>query len=215
MIEHSPTIGALMTAMHSVQGAVSGVAKDSKNPHFKNSYASLEAVVDAIRQPCQMAGLVVLQAPGEIANNCISVSTMIAHAKSGEWIRSTLQLPMAKTDPQGAGSALTYAERYSLMAMFNLPPVDDDGESAVDRSRNYAAPATNGNGHAPADTDKRIADDLRKRIATAKTNPEIDRVINDPDVIRSFQNLPPVLQKTVTKAVGDRRDQIADLTVAG
>jgi hypothetical protein len=34
-------------------------------------------------------------------------------------------------------------------------------------------------------------------------------------VIRSFQNLPPVLQKTVTKAVGDRRDQIADLTVAG
>lgn len=204
MIEHSPTIAAIAAAMHSVQGAVSGVAKDSKNPHFKNTYASLEAVVEAIRQPCQDAGLVVIQAPGEIANGCVSVTTMLAHAKSGEWIRTTAQLPMAKIDPQGAGSALTYAERYSLMAMFNLPPVDDDAEGATSRTQ---APAST--------TEQRIADDIRRRVAVAKTEADLSKITSDPDTVRAFKSLPPILQEAVGKAISDRRLQLVDTTAAG
>lgn len=210
MIEHSPTITKLMGAMHAVQGAVSGVAKDSKNPHFKNSYASLEAVVEAIRQPCQDAGLVVIQAPGEITNGNISVATMIAHAESGEWIRSAVQLPLAKNDPQGAGSALTYAERYSLMAMFNLPPVDDDGEAAVVRqpARPAAPPPITG-------TDQRIADDIRRRVATAKTEADLSKITGDPDTVRAFKSLPPNLQEAVGKSISDKRLQLIDTMVAG
>lgn len=129
-IHHSDTITKLMGALLKVQGEVEGVAKDSTNPHFRAKYASLEAVHEALRGPLQDAGLVVMQAPGEFIENTLALTTFIAHAESGEWIKSTLQIPVGKQDPQGAGSALSYAERYSLMALFCLPAVDDDGEAA-------------------------------------------------------------------------------------
>jgi len=36
----------------------------------------------------------------------------------------------SKHDPQGYGSALTYARRYSLMAACGIAPADDDGNAA-------------------------------------------------------------------------------------
>jgi hypothetical protein len=41
-----------------------------------------------------------------------------------------LHVPAAKQDPQGYGSALTYARRYSLMAACGIAPEDDDGNAA-------------------------------------------------------------------------------------
>lgn len=123
----------LLKALHKVQGAVRGVKRDAKNPHFKNSYATLEAVTDTIRPHMQEAGLVWLQSPGVIRDGAIEVTTLIAHAESGEKHQFTMEMPMAKRDPQGAGSALTYAMRYSLMAALGLPPTDDDAETAIDR----------------------------------------------------------------------------------
>jgi len=123
----------LYTALHKVQGILRGVTRDAKNPHFKNRYASLEAVTDTIRQPMQDAGLIWLQAPGAVRDGCIEVKTLIAHAESGESYEFTMEMPLAKKDPQGAGSALTYAQRYSLMAALGLPPTDDDAETAIDR----------------------------------------------------------------------------------
>lgn len=38
---------------------------------------------------------------------------------------------MTKNDPQMAGSAVTYAKRYSVLAMFGLGTEDDDGNSAT------------------------------------------------------------------------------------
>jgi hypothetical protein len=49
---------------------------------------------------------------------------------SGEWISSTLELPVSKQDAQGFGSALTYARRYSLAAICGIAQDDDDGEGA-------------------------------------------------------------------------------------
>lgn len=121
-------------ALFTVQGVIRGVKKDSKNPHFKNSYASLEAVEDTIRPHMQAAGLVWFQMPGKVIDGSIEVTTVIAHAESGQEIRGTMEMPLAKRDPQGAGSALTYAQRYSLMAILGLPPTDDDAETAIDRN---------------------------------------------------------------------------------
>lgn len=129
MIETSATIVKLAGAVRAVQAAVGGVPKDSTNPHFRNKYASLEGVIDTIREHYLAAGLAVMQAPGPYVDGAISLTTMIMH-ESGEWLRSQMSLPVAKQDPQGVGSALTYAERYSLMALFNLAAVDDDAEAA-------------------------------------------------------------------------------------
>lgn len=143
-IQHSDSIAKLLGAMLSVQRQVAGVPKDSQGNRSK--YASLEAVADALREPCLQAGLVIVQAPGEYIEGTLALTTMIAHAESGEWMRSTLQLPVVKPDPQMAGSAISYSRRYSLMAIFNLPAVDDDGEAAVRPTGSRATPDR----HSPA-----------------------------------------------------------------
>ena len=124
----------LYKSLYKLQGIIRGVKKDSKNPHFKNSYASLEAVTDTIRQPMQDCDLVWYQVPGSIIDGSIQVKTVIVHKDTGESIEGTMEIPLAKRDPQGAGSSLTYAMRYSLMAILGLPPTDDDAETAIDRT---------------------------------------------------------------------------------
>lgn len=131
---------SLNEALYRLQGLVRGVKRDSKNPHFRNSYASLEAVTDTIRPHTQECGLFWLQAPGAIKDGAIEVKTIIGHAASGEKLEFIMEMPMAKRDPQGAGSALTYAMRYSLMAAFGLPPTDDDAEVAIDRENHRPEP---------------------------------------------------------------------------
>ncbi len=133
MIQHSPTIAAIAAAILQFQGALKGVKRDRNHPFFKSKYADLEQVVETAKPHLQEAGLAFLQSPGAIQNDCLSMSTMLMHADSGEWIIGTGEIPLGKKDPQGAGSAQTYAQRYHLMAMLGLPPVDDDGESAMVR----------------------------------------------------------------------------------
>lgn len=147
MIEHSQSIAALCTALHAAQGVLTGVVKDAKNLHFKNRYASLEAVLDTARPALQANGLSVTQAPGAMVDGCVEITTMLMHT-SGEWMRSTVHMPVVKRDPQGVGSALTYGMRYSLMAALGVPPTDDDdGERAMPDRGASSAPAklhTNG-----------------------------------------------------------------------
>lgn len=120
----------LAKALLAVQGELHGVVKDSTNPHFKNRYASLEGVISAARPVLQKHGVVFLQAPGEYRDGVATITTSLIHAESGEAAHTILSLPVAKQDPQGVGSAITYACRYSLMAMLGLPPLDDDAQSA-------------------------------------------------------------------------------------
>lgn len=220
MIQHSETITHLMKAMHAVQGAVDGVAKDAKNPHFKSRYASLESVVDTIRKPCQAAGLVVVQAPGAIEDGTISITTMIAHAESGEWLRSVMQIPLSKNDAQGAGSAITYGERYSLMALFNLPPVDDDGEAAA-VSRQSAPPAREPVPPRPANGaitgqmqhgGGANAERVSKMLANIQSamDGELDRLTGMSTFKVAYDSLTTAEKATVDRAVENQRRKLAN-----
>jgi hypothetical protein len=133
MIETSTGITKLTAGLLLVQGEIAGIKRDSTNPHFKNRYASLEAVIETTKPAMQKAKMVFTQAPGVIVDGAVEVTTMLIH-ESGEWLRSTLHVPLAKTDPQGVGSAITYGCRYALMATLGLPPIDDDAEAAVSHS---------------------------------------------------------------------------------
>jgi hypothetical protein len=133
MIETSTEIKELTAALLRVQGAIEGVKRDGQNPHFRSKYATLENVIDTARPALQEAGIAFSQAPGTIIDGAVEVTTMLVH-KSGQWMRSTLHVPLGKRDPQGVGSAITYGLRYSLMAMLGLPPTDDDGEGAMERN---------------------------------------------------------------------------------
>ncbi len=121
----------LGAALLKAQGEMRGIAKDGTNPHYKSKYATLENVTDTIRPVLQKHGVLFMQAPGSVNEHGImALETIFVHAESGESFGSVIGVPLGKKDPQGVGSAITYACRYSLMALLGLPPVDDDGESA-------------------------------------------------------------------------------------
>lgn len=138
-MQTSETLAAISPALVAALGEIEGAAKKATNPHFKSKYANLEAVIDASRDTLTKHGLTVLQGPGSCSHGCVAVTTRIVHA-SGEWIESTLEIPLGKADPQGTGSAISYARRYSLMAMLNMPAVDDDGEAAQRRPNGDSPP---------------------------------------------------------------------------
>ena len=162
MIEHSTEVAKLFAAIHAAQGVMTGVAKDSVNPHFKNRYASLENVIEAAKPALQANGLAFTQAPGALVDGAIEVTTMLMHV-SGEWLRSTLHVPLVKRDPQGVGSAITYGTRYALMATLGLPPVDDDAETATDRAprREPSVERPAARQEAPNAAAQRLIDDAR------------------------------------------------------
>ena len=136
----SPTIAALAAALVKAQSAMGGAKKDSTNPHFRTAYADLASVWDACRAPLANAGLSVVQLVSSDAAHAI-IETILAHS-SGEWVSSTLAVPLTKADAQGLGSAITYGRRYALAAIVGVCPADDDGEAAVARPTQRTQPAT-------------------------------------------------------------------------
>jgi len=128
----SETFGALATALAKAQAEMTTVSKDARNPHFKSTFATLAAVREAC-YPLSQHGLAVVQItrlPQENETAHIILETRIIHGESGEWVGSTYPVIPEKNTAQGVGSALTYARRYSLMALVGLAPEDDDGHDA-------------------------------------------------------------------------------------
>ena len=126
----SESIAAIAPALVEALTFIRGAPKDGKNPHFKNAYASLESVIEASRSALSSRDLVSIQGLGEVVNGALCVTTRILH-KSGEWIEDTLHVPLGKIDAQGVGSAASYGRRYGLMAMLNMPAIDDDAQASV------------------------------------------------------------------------------------
>lgn len=129
MSEQSQDIGELAAALAIAQGEITGALKDSANPFFKSKYADLASVWDACRTSLSKNGLAVVQVASTSETGAAVITTTLAH-KSGQWIRGSISLMPVKADPQGMGSALTYARRYALAAMVGVAQVDDDANSA-------------------------------------------------------------------------------------
>ena len=123
----SDSITNLAKALSEVQAELHPAIKDSDNPFFKSKYADLESVWDSCRALLSKNGLSVTQFPGMYCgiDKSMSLTTILMHS-SGEYIEHEMSLPVNKTDPQGAGSALTYMRRYSLAAVVGIVQADDD-----------------------------------------------------------------------------------------
>lgn len=153
MIEQSTSIAKLTTALVQVQATVEGAVKGRSNPAFKSKYADLTSVWEACREQLVTNGLTVVQFPGEMVDNRMTLTTQLSH-ESGEWMRATLSIPLTKVDAQGYGSAVTYARRYALAAVVGVCPEDDDGNSASQRGPQRQEPA------------RTISDDQRNILMT-------------------------------------------------
>ena len=129
-MNHSESIGKIAEALAKAQKNFSPAVKDSANPFFKSNYLSLAGAIDACRDALSANGLAIVQTMDD--GERLRLTTTLMHS-SGEWITSHYPVNPVKNDPQGIGSAITYARRYSLMAIVGLAAEDDDGESASGR----------------------------------------------------------------------------------
>lgn len=130
-IRTSETIINLSKALVETQKELKQPLKDAKNPFFKSEYVPLENVAEAITESAAKHGLAFSQYATTTETGNVSVGTIVFH-ESGEFIEfPPLILKPENTKPQSIGSAITYAKRYSLSAVFGITSdKDDDGNKA-------------------------------------------------------------------------------------
>ena len=123
----------LAKALAAYQSNTGGVEADTKGQ--RSNYASLGAVINNVKEANKF-GLTFTQEV-DFEGDMIFLRTVMMHT-SGEARMSRYPLfPPDKTNSQQFGSALTYAKRYALTAMFgtekgvdaNIQDADDDGEA--------------------------------------------------------------------------------------
>lgn len=119
-------------ALVEAQKKIESAHKDKTNPHFKNRYATLEAVWDACHRALSENGIAVTQTLHYSQMGAAILRTSLLHT-SGQSIISECPLLNPKGDMQGLGSAITYARRYSLAAIVGVTQDDDDGEGSSAR----------------------------------------------------------------------------------
>lgn len=134
----SENLGNLAKALSVVQSKLQPALKDAKNPFFKNNYSTLNSVWDSCRALLSENGLSVVQT-NEPAETGVIVETVLLHI-SNEWISGSIFLPLAKHDPQGVGSAISYGRRYGLAAIIGIVSDEDDDGNHASRPREQHKP---------------------------------------------------------------------------
>lgn len=127
------------------------IKKGERNPHFKNSYASLNEVLDKVKPELNKLGVVIIQKPMQLggmmsANTTdrFGLSTSLHDTEDDTEIESFT--PFINTpDMQKLGGAITYARRYALVSMLALEDEDTDGNNAVSHDKEKSVTPANNN----------------------------------------------------------------------
>lgn len=153
--EEAVKVSGLYPKLHAAKQKIGKVVKNANNPHFKKSYADINALVESVEPILLEYGLLLLQ---PIENGV--VRTLIIDIETGETAFSDMRLPEIQ-DPQKIGSAVTYYRRYTLQSLLSLQAEDDDANSASATVKNTK----------PTITQERFENGL-SQIAEGKLTPE-------------------------------------------
>ena len=175
-MKKSDSISELAKAFAKTQQELKQPLKDAKNPFFKSTYVPLENVAESITETATKNGLSFSQEPS-FDDGMVTVTTLVMH-NSGEWIEyAPLKLKPVKNDPQAYGSAITYAKRYALSAIFGITSdKDDDGNEATQpqKPQRQQRTATQNKQCISADKAKQFESDVQALIkATGKNDGSI------------------------------------------
>ena len=108
---------------------------DSEKPHYRNRFASLGATLKVIRSACEPEGLAYWHRIEWLEGDYVTLQSGITSV-DGEEMKLSLTPLTHNVDPQKFGAELTYKRRQTAQADFGITgEVDDDGESAIKRSR--------------------------------------------------------------------------------
>lgn len=133
----------IAAALVKAQRGFSPALKTNTNPHFRSKYADLSACVEAVIDALNENGIMLMQLTRPYEGG-VCVSTRFIHESGETMDAGELTVPASKQDPQGYGSALTYARRYSLMAACGIAPEDDDGNAASKPRKEPQSPSASG-----------------------------------------------------------------------
>lgn len=150
-MKHSQTLSEIAPALLAAQQQIANVVRGGVNPHFKSKYATLDSVLDVCKSALNANEISFLQGAKEGTGDTVTLTTRLLH-KSGEWIESDVTMRPVKADPQGVGSCITYARRYSLSAMCGVASEEDDDANAASEKPEKAR---NGSRETTAKTDKK------------------------------------------------------------
>lgn len=130
----------ISAALVKAQKGFGPALKTSTNPAFRSKYAKLENCIEAVIDALNENGIMLMQQT-HMCEDGVIVETMFVHESGEAMSGGRLHVPAAKHDPQGYGSALTYARRYSLQAACGIAPEDDDGNQATASYQQQRQPA--------------------------------------------------------------------------
>ena len=121
----------LTLALLKAQKSFPTIEPDATNPFFNSGYSSLAGIIRTTTPVLAANGLAVSQVFDVNENGEVDLVTLLRHV-NGEWLESRLPLRTKKDDMQSLGSAISYARRYSLMAILSIATShdDDDGNAA-------------------------------------------------------------------------------------
>jgi hypothetical protein len=125
----------LHRAMARAFAEIEAATKSQDNPFFKSKYADLGAIIGTVKPALVNHGLFFTQ-HCHPSDDGVIVETILHHRAGESLSMGQLYVPANKRDPQGFGSAQTYARRYALQTAFGVPVEDDDGNSAVRATAN-------------------------------------------------------------------------------
>lgn len=134
----SPETTKIFPALAKAQGEMTNPPKNADNPFFKSEYADHPTILNMVRPILAKHGLALAQSYGEAG-----LTTTLTH-ESGEWMMTDpLPIKAEKMTAQGIGSAITYARRYAVCAIFNIAgESDDDGNAASEAPKQEQKPAS-------------------------------------------------------------------------
>lgn len=121
----------LAEALYAVQGEITKVQKDGKNPHFGSTYATLPGIMEELLPVLRKNDLLLSQ-----VMDCTPITekaglrTVLFHVPSGQSIEGTAVFPEG-LNAQQTGSAVTYFRRYGVLSILGIvADTDDDGNVA-------------------------------------------------------------------------------------
>jgi hypothetical protein len=128
-MKRTDTVGELAAALAKANLEIRNAELDRVNPHFKNRYATLGSILNAVRVPLAKHGIATVQTVS-MQEGMVTVTTSLIHS-SGQCIEDTAMFPLPdKATVQQMGSAITYLRRYALAAICGIVgDEDDDGEN--------------------------------------------------------------------------------------
>ena len=132
-------------ALAKAQGEFPRIGFNRENPYFKSGYTDLDAIMHVIRPILAKNGLALTQQEKEADTGATILHTKLRHS-SGQFIASKRRIVPLKNDQHSYASALTYAKRYSAMALLNITTTedgdDDDAEKAQSEFREVQVKGT-------------------------------------------------------------------------